>query len=254
MSKIITIANQKGGTGKSTTAVNLAASFALMEKNTLLVDCDPQGCSTMWSGINSHDHNCDISSVLSGRAHFKDAVIKNKIRYLDIMPASFDLFQVTLKLAKNPGNEKLLRLFLKDVEDDYDYIIIDSPSSYSFLNVAAMTAADWLIINMSVHYNSGEDFQYLLRMVKYIQTTHNVPLKIAGLLFNRCATKEEIQAFIENQDLLDVKDMIYKTFIPDDDNIKKSIDLRVPVALHDVKSPAAQAYLNFAMEMNFFFK
>ena len=187
MSKILTIANQKGGTGKSTTAVNLATSFALMEKNTLLVDCDPQGCSTMWSGINSHDFNYDISSVLSGRAHFKDAVVTTQIKCLDVMPANFDLFQASLKLAKNPGNEKLLRLFLKDVEDEYDYIIIDSPSSYSFLNVAAMTASDWLVISMSVHHNSVEDFHCLLRMVKYIQETHNVPLKIAGLLFNRCA-------------------------------------------------------------------
>jgi chromosome partitioning protein len=254
MCKILTIANQKGGTGKSTTAVNLATSFALMEKKTLLLDCDPQGFSTMWSGINSHDFNCDIASVLSGRAHFQDAVVTTQTKYLDIMPASFNLFQVSMKLAKNPGNEKLLHLFLKDVEDDYEYIIIDSPSSYSFLSTAAMTASDWLIINMSVHYNSGEDFHSLLRMVKYIRTTHNVPLKIAGLLFTRCGTKEEIQSFIENQDLLNVKNMIYKTFIPDDDNIPKSTELRVPVVLHDAKSPAAEAYLNFAMEMHFFFK
>ncbi len=253
MSKIITIAGQKGGTGKSITAVNLAASLALFEKNTLLIDCDPQGCSTRWCGIQGSDYNCDIASVLSGRAKVTDAIVKTQVNYLNMMPAGFNLFQAALKLAKNPGNEKILHLFLKDVEDKYEYIIIDSPSSYSFLSVMAMTAADWLLVCMSAHHNSVEDFHCLLRLVKYIRTTHNVPLKIAGLLFNRCETKEEIRSFIENQNLSDIKQMVYDAFIPEDDNIKRSIDLKIPVALHDIKSPAAEAYLSFAKEMHFFF-
>ena len=111
MGKIITIAGQKGGTGKSVTAVNLAASFALFEKKTLLIDCDPQGCSTQWSGISNKDYNCDISYILSGRAKVVEAIVTTQLDYLDIMPAGFTLFQVALKIAKNPGNEKLLRLF-----------------------------------------------------------------------------------------------------------------------------------------------
>jgi len=253
MSKIITIAGQKGGTGKSATAVNLATSLALFEKNTLLIDCDPQGCSTQWCGVMDLGYNCDITSVLSGRTKFIDAVIKTQINYLDMLPAGFNLFKLALKLAKKPGNEKILRLLLKDVKDEYEYIIIDSPSSYSFLSVTAMTAADWLLVCMSVQHNSVEDFHCLLRMVKYIRTTHNVPLKIAGLLFNRCETKEDILSFIENQNLSNIKQMIYNTFIPDDDNIKRSIDLKIPIALHDIKSPAAEAYLTFAKEMHFFF-
>ncbi len=253
MSKIITIANQKGGTGKSTTAVNLAASFALMEKSTLLVDCDPQGCSTRWCGIRDKDYHCDIASVLSARATVVDAIKKTHLDYLDIMPAGFTLFQVALKLAKNPGNEKLLRLFLKDVQDKYEYIIIDQPSSYGFLSVTAMAASDSLLACMSVHHNCLEDFHNLLNMVKYIRTNYKVPLKISGFLFNRSETKEDITSFLDHQELLDIKQMVFENFIPEDDNIKNAIDFKTPVVLYDIKSKAAQAYLNFAEELNSFF-
>ena len=254
MSQIITIAGQKGGTGKSVTAVNLAASFALFEKKTLLVDCDPQGCSTRWCGIRDKDYNCDIASVLSARATVVDAIKKTHLDYLDIMPAGFTLFQVALKLAKNPGNEKLLGLFLKDVWDKYDYIIIDQPSSYGFLNVAAMAASDSLLVCMSVHQNCLEDFHNLLNMVKYIRTNYNLPLKISGFLFNRCETKENITSFLDHQELSDIKQMVFQNFIPEDDNIKKSIDLKTSVVLYDIKSKAAEAYLNFAEELHSFFK
>ncbi|MBT3387218.1 MAG: ParA family protein [Desulfobacula sp.] len=254
MSKIITIAGQKGGTGKSITAVNLATSLALLGKKTLLIDCDPQACSTQWCGIKDLDYKCDITSVLSGRAKVIDAVVRTRINGLDIMPARFNLFQVALKLSKNSGNEKILRFFLKDIEDEYAYIIIDSPSSYSFLSVTAMTAADWLLVCMSAQHNSIEDFYSLLQMVQYIRTTHNVPLKIAGLLFNRSETKKQIEFFMENQNLSDVKELVYNTFIPNDVAIQKSMELKIPVVLHDIKSPAAKAYLSAADELHFFFK
>lgn len=253
MSKTITIAGQKGGTGKSVTAVNLASSLALIEKNTLLIDCDPQGCATKWSGINEKDYNFDISSVLSGRAKVKDAIIKSQFSCLDVMPAGFSLFQVALKLVKNLGNEKLLRLFLRDIDSLYDYIIIDSPSSYSFLSTAAMTAADWLLICMTRDYGSSEDFRSLLRMVKHIRTIHKVPLKIAGLLFNRVQSDKDIHSFLEEKELADIEGMVYKSFIPDDRNVQKAIDCSIPIALHDIRSPASAAYLDFAKEIHFSF-
>jgi chromosome partitioning protein len=253
MSNIITIAGQKGGTGKSTTAVNLSTSLALFGKKTLLIDCDPQACSSQWCGIKDSDYTCDIASVLSGRAKVIDAIGNTRINNLDIMPAGFNLFQVALKLSRNSGNEKILRFFLKDVEEAYEYIIIDSPPSYSFLSVTAMAAADWLLVCMCVHHNAIEDFHCLLRMVKYIRKTHSVPLKIAGLLFNRCETKKEIESFMENQKLLDVKELVYNTFIPNDAAIKNAAELKIPVALHDMKSLAADAYLRAAKELHFFF-
>ncbi len=253
MSKIITIAGQKGGTGKSVTAVNLATSFALLEKNTLLIDCDPQGCSTEWSGIKDLDYNCDISTVLSGRARLKDAIVKTEFNHLDILPSGFNLFQLSLKLSKNPGNEKLLRLLIKEIKEEYQYIIIDAPSSYSFLSLSAICAADWLLVCMTVQDNYVDDFYSLLKLIKFVRVTNKIPLKIAGILFNRCKTKNEIASFLKNQNLSDIKQMVYDTFIPEDENIKRSTELKVPIALHDIKSPAASAYLKFAEELHIFF-
>ncbi len=252
MSKIITIAGQKGGTGKSVTAVNLAASFALLEKNTLLIDFDPQAYATQWCGIKEPDYTSDITTVLTGRTRFKKAIVKTQVNYLDMMPGGFNLFQVALKLAKTSGNEKMLHLLLKDVEDDYDYIIIDAPSSYEYLSIGAMTAAQWLLVCMTIQDSCLEDFHCLLRMIKYIRKTHHVPVKIAGFLFNRCKSKIEIQNFLETQDLLDIQQMVFNTFIPEDKNIKESIYLSHPLALHDIKSPAASAYLDLSKEMHFF--
>jgi chromosome partitioning protein len=252
MSKILTIAGQRGGTGKSVTAVNLATSFALLEKNTLLIDTDPQGCATHWCGIKDVDYTYNIASVLSAKVKFTDAIVKTEFSYLDIMPAGFNLFQVAMKLAKHPGNEKLLGLFLKDVEKEYDYVVIDAPSSYGFLSIMAMTAASWLLVCMSILQSSTEDFHGLLRCVKYIRTVHHIPLKIAGLLFNRCETMEEILGFLDYHFLSDAKQMVFNNFIPDDDKIRKSIDRKIPAALHDIKGPAASAYLNLAKEIHFF--
>ncbi|MFH2060037.1 MAG: ParA family protein [Pseudomonadota bacterium] len=253
MSKIITIAGQKGGTGKSVTAVNLATSFALLEKNTLLIDCDPQGCSTQWAGISDLDYPCDIASVLSAKAKFTEAIVKTEFHYLDMIPSGFHLFQAALKLSKTPGNEKILGLFLKDVEEIYEYIVIDTPSSYSFLSISAMAAANYLLVCMTPDQNSSQDFLYLLKMVKYIRTVHKVPLKIYKVLFNRCKDHEQIHTFLLNQGLSDIEPMVCKSFIPEDENIKQSIQLKVPAALHDIKSPAAEAYLSVAKEIDFSF-
>ena len=252
MNKIITIAGQKGGTGKSVTAVNLATSLSLLEKNTLLIDVDPQALSTLWCGIKELDYNCDIATVLSGRASVKSAIVKTQVNYLDMIPSGFNLFQVARRLAKTPGNEKMLHLLLKDVEDEYDYIIIDAPSSYGFLSISALTAAQWVLVCMTVQQNSLDDFQCFLKLVKYIRDTHTVPLKIAGFLFNRCRNGTQIHSFLEHQNLLDIEKMVFNTFIPEDKNIPEAARMSLPLALHDIKSPAASAYLNFSSEIDNF--
>nr|NJM03824.1 ParA family protein [Desulfobacula sp.] len=253
MSTILTISGQRGGTGKSVTAVNLASSLALLEKNTLLIDTDPQGSATHWCGIRQTDYAGDLASVLSARVKFTDAVVRTEFKYLDIMPSGFNLVQVAAGLAKHSENEKLLRLFLTDVEKDYDYIIIDPPSSYGFLSMMAITAADRLLICMPIPQTRAEDFPDLLRCVKYIKTRHQIPLKIAGLLFTRCESKEARLSFIRSRGLSDANRLIFNTFIPEDDKIEEVINMKIPAALHDIKGPAASAYLNLAREVHSFF-
>jgi len=254
MGKVFTISGQKGGSGKSVTAVNLAVSLALYEKKTLLVDCDPQGSATQWSGIKALGYTFDLASVLNGKVAMIDAIVKSEFNCLDILPAGFDLFSVASKLAGTVSNEKILRLFLEDIRADYDYIIIDPPSSFGFLSVAALTAADWLIVVMCPLHNWVEDFHCLLKLIKYVRNTHETPMKIASILLNRCKTNMEIDRFLEGQNMSEIKDLVCHTFIPEDEAVEKSIDQKIPLALYDVKNAASSAYLSFAKEMVLVFK
>jgi len=254
MGKVVTISGQKGGSGKSVTAVNIAVSLALYEKKTLLVDCDLQGSATKWSGNATLGHPFDLASVLKGRVAMTRAIAKTQVNYLDILSAGFDLFFAASKLAGSVSNEKILRLFLEDIGEDYDYIIIDSPSSFGFLSVAALTAADWLVVAVYPRHNWVEDFHCLLKLVKYVRDTHETPLKIASILFNRCKTNMEVVRLMENQNMLEIKDLVCDTFIPEDGAVKKSIDRKIPLALYDIKTPASSAYLSFAREMISVFK
>ena len=250
MSKTITIAGQKGGIGKSTAAVNLAASLALLEKRTLLVDCDPRGCSTQWSSLPAGDLQADLSQVLSGRSNMTRAIVSTRIAGLDVLPGNLSLYHSAARLSRNRGNEKILRLFLKDVQENYDYIIVDSPSSYHFMSTAAMIAADTLLVMVSVNGNTGEDFNCLLRMVKHVRSAHDVPVTLGGLVFNQCPGKVSGLAFLEEQGLSEISQMVYETVIPEDRNVRDACAGGVPVLLLDLKSPASIAFLALANEMD----
>lgn len=250
MSRIITIAGQKGGAGKSVTAVNLATSFSLFEKKTLLIDYDPQGCSTRWIGVNELGNSVTITSVLTAKVRFKEALLKTEFNYLDVIPSDFNLFQAALKLSRKKENEKILKLLLKEVKDEYEYIIIDTPSSYEFLFISAVTAADYLLMCATPTQNSAFDFEYLLKTLKYIKLVRNTHINIAGVLFNRCDNNEQIDQFIKTQEINDFKSMVLNTYIPEDEIIEKSIRQNVPAVLEDIKSSAVQSYLNAAKEIH----
>ena len=249
MNNILTISGQRGGSGKSITALNLSVSLSLYERKVLLVDCDPLGCTTEWSGISGTGFPFDLAAVLNGKATLIEAVAKTEFNFLDILPAGFDLFTSALKLSRQAANERILRLLLEEIRTDYDFIILDAPSSYGFLSIAALAAADGLVISLCPRLNTVADIHGLLKTIRYIRQTHETPLKIAGVLFNRCLGKEEIDRFLREQNLMETRELVCSSFIPEDTAVAQSVLKRTPLALHDVKSPACEGYLAFAREM-----
>ncbi|MFH1155359.1 MAG: ParA family protein [Pseudomonadota bacterium] len=253
MCNVLTITNPNGGSGKTVTALNLAASLALFGKRTLLVDCDPCAGATACSGKDAAEGNKDISSVLSGKCGVMDAACRTDINRLFLLPSSLNLLHVSLKLSLHPGNEKMLRLFLEDVKDSYDYIIIDSPSSHSFLTLMAMAAADWLIVPMQCRKQDQDQLNALLRMIQHIRTRLQVRLKIAGLLFCNNPVLDAVDGFLSTKEMEGVAGIVYPTRIPCDDTVVRAAETGRPVALMDVGSPGAKAYLDFAREVISFF-
>lgn len=250
MGTIITIAGQRGGTGKSVTAVNLAVSMALYEKKVLMIDCDPKGCSTRLAGMADMDLGCDITAVLSAKARLKDAIYKTEFNFLDMIPSGLNLFQAALKVSRTPGNEKVLGLLIKDVKDSYDYIILDTPSSYDFLTLSALTAADHVLVCMTPECSTAEDMNELLRVVRYLKTLNNVTVKISGILFLRTGSREQIESFLLDQGLEQIRSLVLETHIPADPSLQQSVALNMPVVLHNAKCGSAQAYLAAARNIH----
>jgi chromosome partitioning protein len=253
MGTIITIAGQRGRNGRSVTAVNLSASLALLEKKTLLVDCDPQACSTRMAGVDLSLMTCDLSSVLVGKVSLQEAVLKTQLRFMDVIPSSLSLFHAATRLSRNVGNERILRIFLRELRDEYDYIIIDPPASYSFLTVMAMAAADWLVLPFHCTPEAIGDLRLLLQMVNHVKDNFQQHLKIAGVFFTQCCSRGEIDRFLEEKDLKGVEKIVYNSFVPQDNAVEIAAQRGKPVALHDIESPGAEAYLDVANELISFF-
>jgi len=245
----LTISGPRGGSGKSVTALNLSASMGLYEKKVLLVDCDPLGSVSEWSGVRSMDCPFDLATVLSGKANLIEAVSKTEFRSLDVLPAGFSLFPLSLKLSRSAANEKILRLLIDDIRDDYDFIVLDCPSSWGFFSMAALTAADRLVVSMSGPRDWLGDYHNLLKSVQYIRQTHGGDLKISGISLNRCDALDET-----DDDYTDIRELVYENMIPRDKTVEKAIERKIPLVLYDVNSPAAQAYLGLAREIILAFK
>ncbi|PIE62461.1 MAG: chromosome partitioning protein [Desulfobacter postgatei] len=249
MRNVLTVAGLKGGTGKSTTALNLSACMALYGKKVLLIDCDPQASVSQWGQMNSKGYDHDLVQVLAGRIRVPDAVAGTDIEGLYILPAGFGLFPISLKLTRRMDNEKLLRLIIDDIEQDYDIIILDSPSSCGYLSIAALTAADWLAAVVNPDEGWVSDFHSLIRIVRYICQSHNIPLGIAGILFNRCNSEKQMEQCAAPEVLEQIRPLIYKTMIPDDEMLDKEHSFLRPLSLYDIKGEASQAYLGMAREI-----
>lgn len=250
MGRIIAIANQKGGVGKTTTAVNLAASLAAAEKRTLLVDGDPQGNASSGMGIERGDNDRDLYDLIIGEASPED-VIRKAIQFptLDIIPATTDLAGAEIELVGQKDWETAVKRGLGGVKDDYDFVIIDCPPSLGMLTVNMLTAADALLIPLQCEYYALEGLSQLLNTVHRIQHSVNEELGIDGVLL----TMYDARLNLSRQVAADAREyfgkQVLNTVVPRNVRLAEAPSFGKPIILYDIGSVGAKAYLSVAQEI-----
>lgn len=249
MSKIIAIANQKGGVGKTTTCINLAASLAATHRNVLLIDLDPQGNATMGSGIDKNDIEATTCDLLLGDVSLADLVVKNDEVEYDILPGNGDLTAAEVALMEMPNRERKLRDALADAHDKYDYILIDCPPSLNMLTLNALVAANSVMIPMQCEYYALEGLSALMETVESIRSSVNPELQIEGLLRTMYDPRNNLANDVSGQLLLHFPKKVYRTIIPRNVRLAEAPSHGIPVINYDKSSRGALAYLALAGEI-----
>jgi chromosome partitioning protein len=249
MGKIIAIANQKGGVGKTTTAINLAASFAALEYNTLVVDADPQANSTSGLGMDAKQKRDTIYHCMVDGVDIEKVIEQTPYDYLDIIPSNIDLVGAEVEMIDIEDRETRMKKVLDRIKDKYDFIVIDCSPSLGLITVNALTASDSLIVPVQCEYYALEGLGKLLSTIKIIQSRLNPKLMIEGILL----TMYDVRLRLSNQVVEEVNthfgDMVFKNIIPRNIRISESPSFGIPVIAHDAESKGAVCYLNLAQEI-----
>jgi chromosome partitioning protein len=249
MGKIISIANQKGGVGKTTTAINLSASLAALEFKTLVVDADPQANSTSGLGINPKEVDHSIYECMLDHIDAKDAIIPTEIDYLYVLPSHIDLVGAEVEMVNLDHREDKMRESLLSVKDDFDFIIIDCSPSLGLITINALTAANSVIIPVQCEYFALEGLGKLLNTIKIIQSRLNTNLEIEGILL----TMYDVRLNLSNQVVEEVtthfKQMVFDTIIPRNIKLSESPSYGKPALFYDAESKGAISYLNLGREI-----
>lgn len=248
MGKIIAVTNQKGGVGKTTTAINLSACLAALKKRVLLVDLDPQGNATSGVGKANADSNT-VYDVLIGEAEAKDAILETGYGTLDLMPTAIELAGAEIELVGMDERELLLKNALNTVRDQYDYILIDCPPSLSLLTINALSAADSVLIPIQCEYYALEGLGALMNTVKLMRRKLNPELGIAGILLTMFDSRTNLCAQVVHEVRAHFPNEVFETMIPRNVRLSEAPSYGQPIHIYDGRCIGAKAYGELAKEL-----
>ncbi|QBM18654.1 chromosome partitioning protein ParA [Marinobacter sp. JH2] len=249
MTRVIAVTNQKGGVGKTTTCVNLAASLVAIKRRVLLVDMDPQGNATMGSGVDKNTLELSGYDLLTKRATAEEVMVKTDPAGFDLLPGNGDLTAAEVELMNEIGREHRLRLALSEVRDNYDYILIDCPPSLNLLTVNSLSAADSVLIPMQCEYYALEGLAALMNTVEQIKETVNPQLEMEGILRTMYDPRNSLTLDVSGQLREYFGDKVYRAVIPRNVRLAEAPSYGMPALNYDKASKGAIAYLAMAGEM-----
>ncbi len=250
MRKTICIANQKGGVGKTTTAINLAASLAAAEKRTLLIDCDPQGNASSGVGIDRADiREKNLYHALIGDIPLADVIRKTVIPTLDVAPSNQDLIGVEIEFIAIEDREKKLRSALRNMDRPYDYVLIDCPPSLGLLTINSLVAADDVIVPLQCEYFAMEGLGHLMNTIRLVKARLNPTLSLSGILLTMFDTRNRLSHMVAEDVKKHFGDTVFKTVIQRNVRLSESPSHGLPIMLYDIKSRGAVAYMELAKEI-----
>jgi chromosome partitioning protein len=249
LGKIIAFANQKGGVGKTTSCVNVAASFATFGQRVLLIDCDPQGNATMGSGVDKNNLTLSANEVLQNQVAIMEAIVAKTPGGYAILPANSDLTAAEVALLRKTEQERNLKKILDPIRDDYDWILIDCPPSLNMLTLNALVAADSVIIPMQCEYYALEGLSALMSTIEQIQISLNPALSIEGVVRTMYDPRNRLSSEIGAQLIAHLGKKVYQSVIPRNVRLAEAPSHGLPVLLYDKGSRGAEAYINLSREI-----
>ena len=249
MAKIITLANQKGGVGKTTTAINLAASMGILERKTLLIDADPQANSTSGVGFDPKNVKTSLYECLINEVSPRDIILETEFPNLDLLPSHLDLVGAEIELINHPNRENIMKLAIQELNDDYEYIVVDCSPSLGLITVNALTAADSVLIPVQCEYFALEGLGKLLNTIKIVQKRLNPELAIEGILLTMYDSRLRLSNQVLNEVRRHFQDLVFDTVVHRNTRLGEAPSFGKPVVMYEAESTGAKNYLNLTREI-----